>query len=246
MEGTMDALPEQLQKVVKDFRSDIETLFTDHVVSMSVYGSAATEEYKHKKSDINVLVVLDESAIQNLQPAQKKSSKWQKMGVQPLFLTEAYIERSLDSFPIEFMNMKAAYHHVGGRDLLAGLEFDRGDLRLQCERELKGNLLHLRQRYVMTQGRKSELLLLIKESIVAFSAIFRALLFLKGREIPSNKPEVILQTCKEFGLDVGLFSRLISVRKGDDRPSPDELGNLVASYIRQIRTLSQYVDTMEL
>ena len=242
----MDALPEQLQKAIKDFQSDIDGLFTDHVVSMSVYGSAATKEYKPKKSDINVLVVLDEPAIQNLQPAQKKSSKWLKHGVQPLFLTEEYIERSLDSFPIEFLNMKTAYLHLRGRDVLAELELDRGDLRLQCERELKGNLLHLRQRYVMTQGRKNELLLLIKESIVAFSAIFRALLYLKGRDVPSNKQEAVLQTCKEFGLDVGLFSRLISIRKGDEKPSQDELGSLVAFYIRQIRILIQYVDTMQL
>lgn len=242
----MDALPEQLQKAIKDFQSDIDELFKDHVVSMSVYGSAATEEYKPKKSDINVLVVLEEPAIRNLQPAQKKSSKWLKQGVHPLFLTEEYIERSLDSFPIEFLNMKTAYLHLMGRDVLAELELAPGDLRLQCERELKGKLLHLRQRYVMTQGRKNELLLLIRESIVAFSAIFRALLYLKGRDVPSNKQDAILQTCKEFGLDVGLFSRLISVRKGDDKPTPDELGSLVASYIRQIRTLSQYVDTMEL
>lgn len=242
----MDRLPEQLQKIMNDFQSDIDALFANHVVSLIVYGSAATEEYRSKKSDINVLVVVDEFAIQNLQPAQKKSSKWLKQGLQPLFLTEEYIERSLDSFPIEFLNMKTAYLLVRGRDVLGDLDFDHGDLRLQCERELKGNLLHLRQRYIMTQGRKNELLQLIKESIVAFSAIFRALIFLKGRDIPSNMRDAILQTCKEFGLDVGLFSRLISIRKGDEKPSPDELGNLVASYIGQIRILSQYVDSMQL
>lgn len=242
----MDSLPEQLQKIVNEFRSDIHALFADHLVALIVYGSAATGEYKPKISDINALVVLDESAIQGLQPALKKSSRWMKQGLKPLFLTEEYIERSLDSFPIEFLNMKAAYHLVEGRDVLKGLEFDRRDLRLECERELKGKLLHLRQRYIMTQGRRNELLQLIKESVVTFSAIFRALLVLAGRDVPSDKRNAILQTCKEFGLDVGLFSRLISVRNGDERPSSDELENLLVSYIRQIRVLGQYVDTMEL
>lgn len=231
---------------MNDFQSDIDALFADHVVSLIIYGSAATEEYRPKRSDINTLVVLDEAAIQNLTPAQKKSAKWMKQGLQPLFLTESYIEQSLDSFPIEFLNMKAAYLLVRGRDVLKNLEFDRRDLRLQCERELKGDLLHLRQRYVSTQGRKNGLSLLVKKSIVAFSAIFRALLFLKGADIPSSTQEAILQTCKEFGLDAGLFSRLISIRKGEDKPSGDELGNLVLSYIGQIRILSQQVDTMQL
>jgi len=242
----MHSLPGSLQKVIQEFQTDIDNLFGDHTVSVIVYGSAATEEYVPKKSDINVLVVLDESAIQNLQPVQNKIAGWLKHSVSPLFLTEEYIEQSLDSFPIEFLNMKTAYLPVQGKDILKNLEFDRKDLRLQCERELKGDLLHLRQRFIMTQGKKNELTSLIKESIVAFSAIFRALLFLKDKDIPSNKQGVILQTCKDFDMDVSLFSRLISIRKGTDKPSLEELETLVDSYIRQIRFLSQHVDTMQL
>ena len=242
----MGSLPESLQKIIQKFQTDINSLFGDHVASVIAYGSAATEEYVHKKSDINILVVLDEEGIQNLQPAQNMIGGWRKQGLRPLFLTEEYIERSLDSFPIEFLNMKTTYHVIRGKDVLQSLTFDLKDLRLQCERELKGNLLHLRQRFIATEGKKNELMALIKESIVAFTSIFRALLFLKSRSIPENKQDTLLETCKVFELDVALFSRLISIRKGTDKPSQNELKNLVDTYIRQIRLLSQYVDAMEL
>ncbi|MEJ2111564.1 MAG: hypothetical protein P8Z37_16965 [Acidobacteriota bacterium] len=142
--------------------------------------------------------------------------------------------------------MKSAYHLLKGKDVLQSLQFDSRDLRLQCDRELKGDLLHLRQRFINTQGKKKELTALVRESVVAFTAIFRALLHLKGSSVPTKKEDVLLQTCKEFNMDAGLFSRLISVRKGAEKPELDALQGLVDGYIRQIRSLSQYVDAMQL
>ncbi len=242
----MSSLPESLTKAIGHLFSDIERLFGSHLVSLIVYGSAATDEYVPKKSDANILVVLDEKGIQSLQPAQQKIAGWYKQGLHPLFLTESYIERSLDSFPIEFLNMQLAYHVLKGKDVLKSLEIARQDLRLQCERELKGKLLQLRQRFVLTRGNKNELTLLIRESVGAFMAIFRALLHLENKDIPSSKKDVILKTCKDFDLNENLFSRLFAIRQGIVKPSQAELENLVDSYIQQIDSLSRRVDEMEL
>jgi predicted nucleotidyltransferase len=240
----MGLLSEAVKNKIQPFITDIQLLFGDHTVSLIVYGSAATEEYVSKKSDINVLVVLDDEGIQNLLPVQKKITRWQKQGVRPLFLTESYIDRSLDSFPIEFLNMQSAYHVVTGKDVLTSLDIARQDLRLQCERELKGKLLHLRQGFVMTRGQKGALKTLIKESVGAFTAIFRVLLHLKGKDIPAARQDVIQQTCKIFDLDEDLFSTLFAIRQDATKPSQSELEKIVASYIQQIDTLSNQVDEM--
>ena len=235
-----------LHRITQKFKAEAEQLFGNHIVSLIAYGSAATDEYVHKKSDINILLVLDEEGILNLHAARKKIAAWYKRGLHTLFLTESYIERSLDSFPIEFLNMKSAYHVVTGKDVLQSLEFDRHNIRLQCERELKGNLIHLRQRFVLNLGDKNELMLLIGESLGAFAAIFRALLYLKVTEVPINKLDVTRQACKDFAMDEDLFSQLISIRRGEEKPSIEELETLVGSYIRQIDALSRYVDDMQL
>lgn len=241
----MSSLPELLNNTIQHFLTDVEHLFGNHSISLIVYGSAATEEYVPKKSDVNILVVLDDIGIQNLQPVQQKIAGWIKQGVHPLFLTESYIERSLDSFPIEFLNMKLKYHVLKGKDVLESLEIAKQDLRLQCERELKGKLLHLRQRFVLTRGNKNDLTLLIKESVGAFTAIFRALLFLKGQNIPVAKQDVIRQTSKDFDMDENLFSKLFAIRQGTLKSTQAELGTLVDSYIRQIDALSRFVDEMQ-
>jgi len=63
-------------------------------------------------------------------------------------LTKADIDSSLDTFPIEFLNIKRNYTVVFGEDILEGLAFEKEFIRMQCERELKGKLLLLRAEYV--------------------------------------------------------------------------------------------------
>ena len=70
----MSSLPELLKNTIQHFLTDVELLFGNHIVSLIVYGSAATEEYVPKKSDVNILVVLDDVGIQNLRPVQQKIS----------------------------------------------------------------------------------------------------------------------------------------------------------------------------
>jgi hypothetical protein len=58
----------------------------------------------------------------------------------PLFLTRSDLSSSLDSYPIEFLNMKNRYRLVYGEDVLQKLSFNPLAVRLQIERELKGKL----------------------------------------------------------------------------------------------------------
>jgi len=241
----MSSIPSALHKTLQKFQEDVQSLFGQEVVSVIVYGSAVTDDYVPKKSDVNTLIVLSENGITNLQPVQKVIKGWHKRDLaSPLFLTESYITASLDSFPIEFLNMQTAYSVLQGKDVLADLSIDQKDMRLQCERELKGKLLQLRQGFIQTQGDKRYLKSLISESIVTFVAIFRALLRLKGKDIPSLKKEVIDQACQEFKLDASLFSTLFDIRTGAVKLSKDELEEKLKEYINQIRSLSQQVDKM--
>jgi len=242
----MSSVPQKPEELFNRFTKDIESLFGKEVVSVILFGSAATDEYIPKKSDINFLVVLTQKGIDKIKRVQKLVSRWEKRRVSlPLFMTEAYIEASLDSFPIEFLNMQSGYRVLFGEDVLGGLQFKKEDLRLQCEREMKSDLLQLRQGFIQTGGKAKALRLLIGESIVAFTSIFRALLYLRGEEVPKLKQEVLLATCREFGVDEGLFSVLLSVRGYETKLSREQLESNVQRYISEIEKLSGAIDRME-
>ena len=235
------------EEIFDSFCREVEHLFGKEVVSIVLFGSAATDEYIPKKSDINFLVVLTPKGMDRIQSAQGIVDRWKKWGIGlPLFLTKEYIQESLDSFPIEFLNMQLAYRVIKGEDVLKNLKIKKADLRLQCERELKGSLLKLRQGFIETGGRAKSLRLLIVQSIVAFSSIFKGLLYLKGKEVPVKKQDALLAGCREFGLDEGLFCVLLSVKKYETKLKKGQLESKIKRYIKEIEKLSEMVDRMKM
>ncbi len=243
----MNTMSQKLDKITDQFTEEIRGLFDKELISIILFGSAATADYVPKKSDINFLVVLTEKGITQIEIVQKSIDRWKKRSISiPLFLTKTYIEGSLDSFPIEFLNMQSAYEVVFGEDVLKDLTISQKDLRLQCERELKGKLLLLRQEFIMTRGKRKALRQLINDSIITFISIFRALLYLKNQKIPDTRQNILTETCREFELDGALFSILISLKETEVKLSQDQLEEKCRRYIAEIQKLSVSVDKLKL
>jgi predicted nucleotidyltransferase len=242
----MAKIPKRPEDIFDEFRGDYTTLFGDDLLAIILHGSGARGEYIPKKSDINFLVVLTDNGIEQLSDAMSLVAKWQKRRIPvPLFLTRVYIESSLDAFPLEFFNIKSAYQVIRGEDVLKDLSIEKEALRLQCERELKAKLLLLRESFLHARGEAHPLRELINQSLPAFISIFKALLYLKGQEIPGKHEPVIPATAENFGLDRELFQRLWDIKRGVGKPGRDELKEIVWDYISEIKGLSRQVDQME-
>jgi predicted nucleotidyltransferase len=179
----MPKAPARPEEIFEDFASDYRKAFESDLLSIILYGSGARGEYIPKKSDLNFMIVLSESGMDGLSKAIPLVSKWHKKRVNtPLFLTPAAFSSSLDTFPIEFLNIKAAHKVVCGENFLKDLAFDKNYLRLQCEREIKGKLVQLRKHFLETAGNWRETEALISASLPTFFSLFQAIIFLKDKE----------------------------------------------------------------
>ena len=238
-------MAEILKDLLPDFVEDYRKLFGEDLVSVILFGSAAGDDFRPGKSDINVMIVLSETGMDHLDRAFMTVEKWRKKKFAvPLFLTEAYVKTSLDVFPIEYLDLRERHLLVHGRDLLQGLTFQPESVRLQCEREVKGKLLLLREAYMGSAGKGKALKEGIGKSIQAFVAIFKALLFLKGEGLPREKRDVIRAACEAFDMDAGLFERLLDVKEDRAPRREEELKILYRDYLREVRKLSQKIDTL--
>ena len=228
------------------FSDDYRMVFGDQLISVVLYGSAITDEYIPKKSDINFLVVVSEEGIKQLHFVYDLVAKWRKKKVgTPLFLTKAYINSSLDTFPIEFLNIQRNYTVIFGEDILEGLSFEKEFIRMQCERELKGKLLLLRERYVETRGKSTALRTLATNTLSDFIFIFNGLLYLLDKEVPSVKKETVSILTKELELDQKLFLSLLKLKEQTLKPSAKEMELLFQKYLKEIRTLAMLIDTWQ-
>ncbi|MBN2410784.1 hypothetical protein JXQ31_03760 [candidate division KSB1 bacterium] len=239
----MSKIPQSPDELYNEFIYDMKHQFNTDLVSIVLYGSGAKGEYVRKKSDINFLVVLTEDGIKKLSGAFTLVKKWKKRNVAvPLFLTRDYIESSLDSFPIEFLNMKKFHKLVYGEDILSGLQISKDHLRLRCEEQIKGKLLHLREDFLRTLGNKRPLGSLLAVTIPAFASLFTALLEYKDLDVPELKRDTIIQTAESFSLNKEIFDRVLAVREKTLKLSKEELIQLTQDYIEEIRKLANIVD----
>ncbi|MBN1755700.1 nucleotidyltransferase domain-containing protein [bacterium] len=240
----MAKIPDKVEHIKEEFTLDLKKAFGDELVSIVLYGSAARGQYIKGKSDINFMIVLTGKGMEKLDTIIDTIKNWRKKKVaMPLFFTKFYVLHSLDSFPLEFLNIKAHYQLIYGEDILKDITINKNDLRLQLERELKGKLLKLRQYYLETRGKKRRLLQLISDSVSTFTSIFRGLLFYRGIGIPSNDNEVITRTCDEFSqIETEFFKNLLAVKRGELKPSTEQARGMVETYIHQIADLVDMID----
>lgn len=239
----MPNIPKNPEHIFQEFTSDYQKIFGDHLIAIILYGSAARGEYIYKQSDINFLIILSEEGIRNLRSALQIIPKWKKKNVStPLMLTPRYIKSALDSFPIEFLTMKQKYHVVYGEDILAGIEIQPAHLRLQCERELRGKLLYLREGFLNTNGKPTNMKQLISASLPAFASIFSALLYLKNIQQPGSKRDIFMKTAQAFELDSKVFEAILELK--NKKINREQLCDLMEQYIDQIAKLTDITDQL--
>jgi len=242
----MGKIPNRPEDIFDELKQDYVALFGDDLVAIILYGSGARGEYVPKKSDINLLIVLSDNGIERLGDATDAVAKWRKRNVRvPLVMTRGYIESSLDAFPLEFFNIKSAYQVIHGEDILKDVVIQKEDLRLQCERELKAKLLLLRESFLEANNKSHLLRELVAQSLSAFISIFKALLYLKGDEVPEKNEAVLSATIQSFGLDRETFQTLWYIKRGEKKSDRGALKEIVQKYISEIRGLSAQVDQMD-
>jgi hypothetical protein len=231
------------EEIFPEITADYRQAFGESLVSIILYGSGSSDDYRPGKSDLNFLLILDDAGLENLSRAVPVARKWKARRVAaPLIMTRADLSSSLDSYPVEFLNMKHCYRLVYGQDVLQSLSFDPAALRLQIERELKGKLFLLRKSYLEAEGREAALKNLIGRSLTAFTALFGALLHLKGREAPPSRRDVIKAMAWAFPIEPEVFLKAADIREGEGRHSAAEMDSLLNACMRQIAMLCELIE----
>ena len=174
--------------LLKELTTKLEHAFSDRLVAVILYGSAAAPERADKFSDLNVLCVLKEITPRELLEAEPVLSWWrEKQHPAPLLMSEAEVHNSADSFPIEFHDMKERRRVLYGLDVIAEMKIDSKNYRRQVEHELRSKLLRLRQQGASKLSHPDVLLALCVDSVSTFCVLGRHALELAGHKPKSER-----------------------------------------------------------
>lgn len=226
---------------------DIKSALGPDLESLIVYGSAVGDEFVSGLSDINLLLVVTEAGLDRLISLAPLTGSWRKKGIAPpLIVTKTELNRSLDAFPLEYLNIKLAYEVVEGGDPLAEIDIAPDDLRLQCEREVQGKLILLRQALIDSSGRENELAQTALGSIKAFVAIFRGVLHLAGQNPAGLTAAQVLEAgAARLGLaDRTAFGDVWKLRQTKKKPPRGEVLRLFKRYLAAVTEAAGKVDAL--
>lgn len=208
--------------------------------SAVVYGSVARDEFVEGVSDINLLLVCDQLASEELARLGSSLVDLRQQGHPPPLLFERdEWARAADVFPVEMADMLAAHLAVRGPDPLAGIQVDPSDLRRVLEQEFRGKLLRLRQACAVQRTEPQILQAMVVRSVSSIAALFRAVLVLAGSQPARETPKALGAAGGVLGWDLGPVIELWERHRTNDASCPPEL---LERYLAAISAAIRFVD----
>jgi predicted nucleotidyltransferase len=231
------------ERDLTDLSAKLKEAAGSNLLSVILYGSAATDEFHEGHSDVNILCVMQTLGREDLAKLHEASAWWVKKGhPAPLYFTHDELRHSADIFAIEFLDIKAAHRLLFGSDAFTGIEIPMDRHRLQVERELRNNTLRLRQHYLGHPADSKKTLELMTASISSFAALFRHALIALGEQPPASKRETVNRLGQLLEFDPAPFQTIFDVREGRKRGGDLDIQATFSAYLKGVVRVAEEVD----
>lgn len=246
IEGALGRVPEDARRTLRSYLADVTKLFGSDLEAVILYGSAMRGDYLSGRSNLNVLILLKEQNPEILKKYATLHRRWKNEGlVVPLFLTLGELHASAGVFPLEYLDIQEQHMLLAGRNPFTELKVDERHLRLQCEQEIRGNLLRLRQRFVEGGGEPEAVVILVPLSLTALLPCLRGLLRLAGRSIPKSAEDLLRGLQSDLAVDASVFLEALNLKRGLITPGPVEIPRLFERYLAGLQGLIERVEQLK-
>ena len=241
----LSQLPEEVRGVLRRFLSQIKKIQPEHTIGIILYGSLARGEYVIGRSNINVCVFLKEITADYLGQCATFQNEWGKSKIiPPLLLTENDLQASVKLFPLEYGEMKDSHLLLDGQDLLGALPIDDQNLARQCQQEIFGNLIRLRQQCIEGMGKSEALFALLPISLTALLPCIRGLYRLLNKPVSPKYDGLLNQLQVYLEVDPNPFHEVWLLKRGMASPGTHEFPRLFQRYLVSLEALHHRVQRL--
>ncbi len=188
----LELVDQPMQKPLQEYAELVKEIAGVSAKALTFFGAVVSGSFdRHRHSARSVLIV-DRIDLSVLRRLAEHGVKLGKAGITaPLIMTPDYISTSLDTFPLEFIEIQQRHVTIFGEDHFDDLVFQDAHVRLQCERELKVILIGLRQGLLAAAGREKFIGALEMDVAEGLMRTLRGLLWLKGQKEARPAVEVV-------------------------------------------------------
>jgi len=242
-----DRIRETLREPLARLIDGLQARLGDRIESLTVVGSALTDDFRPGVSDINTVVVLDEHNMEALKTVASSARTMSRCRVSPpLLMTASYIERSRDVFGVEFLDFQLTHATILGGDPFETMVLEKQNVRLQCERELKGLLVRLRQGWIASCGDVRLVRDLLISAAKGLTPLLRAMLWLKDFERPRTAEATFREAAGRFGVELDAAVTAHRWRHENRRLSGEDVNSAFVAVVGSVDRLAAIIDEVEL
>lgn len=214
----------------------------ENLRAVVLYGSDLDHDFR-EHADLNILCLLQRLTGEDLESIRPAALWWRRKGYPaPLVFTLEELRNSADVFAVELLDMKASHRMLDGLDFLASLEVPMALHRLQVERELRTNVIRLRQSFLRCRGQRSELADLMMASASSFGTLFRHALIAMGQDAPNSNRAAADQLAALLATNAAAFHHVMDLREGKSAGGEMDLRKIFASYLDLVMKIAEEID----
>jgi hypothetical protein len=236
------SLPEDLRALLRRYLKHLGGCFEEDLSAIVLYGSGAGADFLPDRSNVNVLVLLARHGPDRLRKYADLHRKWKKEQIVSLILTGDELKASYAQFPLEYQDMADTHLVLAGEDPFTEPAVDAHVLIQACRRELRAQLIRLRQRFVEGGGTVEAVLMLLPLSLTATMPALRGWVRVQGKPVRRTAEAVIQDMQMLSGVDLSAFGEVLQLKKGQIGPGPAEAPRLYDRYVASLEGLVRAVE----
>ena len=188
----LEGIPEPMRGPIQDYAALVRETAGAGAKSLTLTGAIAAGTFDATRHSVRSVLVLESIDLDMLRRFSEHGPKLGKRFIAaPLIMTDEYIKSSLDTFPLELIEISQAHITLFGDDPFVDMTFDDTHVRLQCEREFKTVLISLRQGLLTAAGRDKVLKAVELEIGDQLVRTLRGVLWLDGKKKSKPATDVV-------------------------------------------------------
>ena len=228
---------------LEELVSQLQLAYGAGLRSVVLFGSAVAGEHNPKKSDYNILVIVDSLPLDRLRAVAAVSKAWAEDGnPPPMTFTNNEWRASADIFPMEYADILERHRVLFGTPPFEGIKVTPSDLRLQVEQQTMGKLLQLRQATMGAGGDSRQQLEVLEKSLSTLMVIFRGVSRLHGQVPSQDYEELTRQLAQRAGFAPEPFVKVIRHVRGTEKIPRENAAGILEAYLAAMERLVSYLN----
>ena len=203
----------------------------DNLVSAFVHGDCLMEGFSALESPWTISFIFKSNSVEDMLPLQKLTQKAKYENIQFNHVFSRFeIKSSQDVFPLEFLHIKSKNVTLCGETPLADFSPNLAELRMECERELRGLLVHLRRAFLYIKEDRNPQGIFVRSATTLLPLLYGVYYLSTGR-YPENHEQV--------------YTMFPDIRIPEMSKDNNAVLNNVNKYIEAVTTIVNSVDAMK-